>query len=214
MGFMCHNMFFTDFVGQYMYGGQPDAQEHTKLAVLYDEGVRMGSWGLFLHSLTACMYAFFIQQHIVRLVGHRTVFIGGLLMFALTMAATIVSPTMPFLNVVTALSGIGFAALTSTPNMLVTLYNSDRQLYMWDNNNSSADIQEEKGLGTDVAVLDIAYFLAQIILSIFMGPLVDLTGSALPYMVVSALTGVVAVYCSTRVVFTDQQLMQLRAGTF
>lgn len=213
MGFMCHNMFFTDFVGQYMYGGQPDAQEHTKLAVLYDEGVRMGSWGLFLHSLTACMYAFFIQQHIVRLLGHRTVFIGGLLMFALTMAATIVSPTMPFLNVVTALSGIGFAALTSTPNMLVTLYNSDRQLYMWDNNNS-ADIQEEKGLGTDVAVLDIAYFLAQIILSIFMGPLVDLTGSALPYMVVSALTGVVAVYCSTRVVFTDQQLMQLRAGTF
>ncbi|KAK7016764.1 hypothetical protein SK128_025697 [Halocaridina rubra] len=212
MGFMCHNMFFTDFVGQYMYGGQPDAQEHTKLAVLYDEGVRMGSWGLFLHSLTACMYAFFIQQHIVRLVGHRTVFVGGLLIFAVTMAATIFSPTMPFLNIVTALSGIGFAALTSTPNMLVTLYNSDRQLYMWDNTDTES--KEEKGLGTDVAVLDIAYFLSQIILSIFMGPLVDLTGSALPYMVVAAITGLMAVYCGTLVVFTDQQLMHLRAGKF
>lgn len=49
---MCHNMFFTDFVGQYMYGGHPDAPERTQQAVLYDEGVRMGSWGLFLHSLT------------------------------------------------------------------------------------------------------------------------------------------------------------------
>lgn len=212
MGFMCHNMFFTDFVGQYMYGGQPDAPEHTKFAVLYDEGVRMGSWGLFLHSLTACLYAFFIQQHIVRLLGHRAVFVGGLLVFAVTMTATIVSPTMPFLNIVTALSGIGFAALTSTPNMLVTFYNSDRQLYMWDTNN--VENMEEKGLGTDVAVLDTAYFLAQIILSVFMGPLVDLTGSALPYMVVAALTGMVAVYCGTRVVFTDQQILQLRAGSF
>lgn len=212
MGFMCHNMFFTDFVGQYMYGGLPDAPEHTALAVLYDEGVRMGSWGLFLHSLTACLYAFCIQQHIVRLVGHRTVFIGGLFIFTVTMAATIVSPTVTFLNVVTALSGVGFAALTSTPNMLVTLYNSDRQLYLWDASHSEGG--EERGLGTDVAVLDTAYFLSQIVLSICMGPLVDLTGSALPYMIVATLTGIVSVYCSSRVVFTDCHLNQLRAGAF
>lgn len=210
MGFMCHNMFFTDFVGQYMYGGLPDAPEHTKGAMLYDEGVRMGSWGLFLHSLTACLYAFFVQQHIVHLVGHRAVFIGGLTIFTITMAATIVAPSVAFLNVVTALSGVGFAALTSTPNMLVTLYNSDRQLYMWDE--LSPDGGEERGLGTDVAVLDTAYFLSQIVLSVCMGPLVDLTGSALPYMVVAALTGLVSVYCGTRIVFNDAHLRQLRLG--
>lgn len=82
----------------------------------------------FLPCLLACLYAFFIQQHIVRLLGHRAVFIGGLFIFAITMTATIAAPTVPFLNVVTALSGVGFAALTSTPNMLVTLYNSDRQV--------------------------------------------------------------------------------------
>lgn len=79
-------------------------------------------------SLAACLYAFFIQQHVVRLVGHRTVFVSGLFIFTVTMAATILAPSVTFLNVVTALSGIGFAALTSTPNMLVTLYNSDRQV--------------------------------------------------------------------------------------
>ncbi|KAG0727469.1 Solute carrier family 45 member 3 [Chionoecetes opilio] len=212
MGFMCHNMFFTDFVGQHMYGGLPDAPEHTRGATLYDEGVRMGSWGLFLHSLTACLYAFFVQQHMVHLVGHRTVFLGGLVIFTLTMAVTIVVPSVAFLNAVTALSGIGFAALTSTPNMLVTLYNSDRQLYMWDE--LSPDGGEERGLGTDVAVLDTAYFLSQIILSVCMGPLVDLTGSALPYMVVAALSGLVAVYYGARIVFTDVHLRQTRLGLF
>lgn len=84
---------------------------------------------------------------------------------------------------------------------------------MWDDS-SGTESCEERGLGTDVAVLDIAYFLSQIILSVCMGPLVDLTGSALPYMVVAALTGAVSVYCGSRVVFTDKHLMQLRVGAF
>lgn len=84
------------------------------------------------------------------------------------------------------------------------------QLYMWDE--LSPDGGEERGLGTDVAVLDTAYFLSQIILSVCMGPLVDLTGSALPYMVVAAFTGLIAVYCGTKIVFTDADLRQLRLG--
>ena len=81
-----------------------------------------------LPPVPACLYAFFVQQYIVDLVGHRAVFIGGLVTFTLSMAATIFSPNIAFLNVVTAISGVGFAALTSTPNMLVTMYNSDRQV--------------------------------------------------------------------------------------
>lgn len=83
---------------------------------------------------------------------------------------------------------------------------------MWDD--PSPERGEERGLGTDVAVLDTAFFLAQIILSVSMGPLVDLTGSALPYMVVAALTSLVAVYCGMRIVFNDAHLRQLRIGKF
>ena len=74
--------------------------------------------------------------------------------------------------------------------------------------------QSERGLGTDVAVLDTAYFLSQIILSLFMGPLVDFTKSSLPYMVVSALAGILAVYCSSKVVFNESHLTKLRNGRF
>jgi hypothetical protein len=41
-----------DFVAQAVYGGQPDAPPGSVYDILFDEGVRMGSWGLLLHSIT------------------------------------------------------------------------------------------------------------------------------------------------------------------
>ena len=51
-------------------------------------------------------------------------------------------------------------------------------------------------------------------LSLVMGPLVDLTGSALPYMVVSAASGGVATYLASRVVFSEAHMKQLTQGSF
>ena len=42
----------VDFVAQAVYGGQPDAPPGSVYDILFDEGVRMGSWGLLLHSIT------------------------------------------------------------------------------------------------------------------------------------------------------------------
>ena len=77
---MAHGMFYTDFVATAVYGGQPDAAPGSVYDLLFDEGVRiflrfvdldknlthfekvrMGSWGLLLHSITAGVYALFIQ---------------------------------------------------------------------------------------------------------------------------------------------------------
>ena len=88
---MAHGMFYTDFVATAVYGGQPDAAPGSVYDLLFDEGVgllykickfynfanstilqilyfcnqvRMGSWGLLLHSITAGVYALFIQVEI------------------------------------------------------------------------------------------------------------------------------------------------------
>ena len=85
---MAHGMFYTDFVATAVYGGQPDAAPGSVYDLLFDEGVtsktihlilrfvdlcnnltnfeqvRMGSWGLLLHSITAGVYALFIQVYI------------------------------------------------------------------------------------------------------------------------------------------------------
>ena len=44
--------FIPDFVATAVYGGQPDAVPGSAYDLLFDEGVRMGSWGLLLHGLT------------------------------------------------------------------------------------------------------------------------------------------------------------------
>ena len=49
---MSHNMFCTDFVATVIYGGKPEAERGSPEDIRFDEGVRMGSFGLLLHSVT------------------------------------------------------------------------------------------------------------------------------------------------------------------
>jgi solute carrier family 45 protein 3 len=39
-------------VGQVVFGGNPNAASGSLEEDLYNEGVRMGSWGLLLHSIS------------------------------------------------------------------------------------------------------------------------------------------------------------------
>ena len=55
MGIMAHAMFCTDFVATVVYKGRPDAEKGSPDDVLFDEGVRMGSLGLLLHSIVGML---------------------------------------------------------------------------------------------------------------------------------------------------------------
>ena len=58
------------------------------------------------------------------------------------------------------------------------------------------------GIGEDMAVLDSTYYLSQIILSVFMGKLVEATGLPHFYIVISSLCGFLSAIMATRVAFT------------
>ena len=49
---MAHSMFCTDFVATVVYGGSAYAERGSVEDNRFDEGVRMGSMGLLLHSMT------------------------------------------------------------------------------------------------------------------------------------------------------------------
>ena len=59
---MAHGMFYTDFVATAVYGGQPDAPPGSVYDLLFDEGVRMGSWGLLLHSITGIIHFYHVPK--------------------------------------------------------------------------------------------------------------------------------------------------------
>ena len=70
------------------------------------------------------------------------------------------------------------------------------------------------GYGEDIAVLDAGYYLSQIILSLFMGQLVESTGLPHLYIAMASLCAFVASVCSYKMVaFTQEDvLMQQRKG--
>ena len=52
MAIMAHSMFCTDYVATVVYGGSAYAERGSIEDIRFDEGVRMGSMGLLLHSMT------------------------------------------------------------------------------------------------------------------------------------------------------------------
>lgn len=58
-----------------------------------------------------------------------------------------------------------------------------------------------RGMGTDIAILDSAYLLSQVVPSLVMGSLVQLFQSVTAYMACASLLSLVAVYFSSKIVF-------------
>ncbi|KFM63930.1 Solute carrier family 45 member 3, partial [Stegodyphus mimosarum] len=190
MGIMCHDMYYSDFVGQVIYRGEPHAERESIAINRYDEGVRMGSWGLLLHCIAAAGYAAFIQERLIHHYGKHKIFLFGMLSFSLSMLGTVLTNNLFLVNVFAAASGLGLAAITTVPYSLVTEYYSKKEFE-----------SSYRGVGEDMAVLDSAFYLSQIIPSLFLGHIVEYTKSSSSYMVVAALCGTFASYFSYFVVF-------------
>ena len=128
MGF---NLFFTDFVGQAVYGGNPNAPADSPLQGLYDEGVRMGSWGLLLHCITSAVYATCIGHLITRFGSRHTYFIG-IFTFSMAMAVMVISRNVYVVITMAACTGFGYATMTTVPFLLVTAYHDDKLVRSWE----------------------------------------------------------------------------------
>ncbi|CAD5124268.1 DgyrCDS12562 [Dimorphilus gyrociliatus] len=62
MSLVCYSLYFTDFVGQTVYGGDPSAEEGSEKRIKYENGVRMGSLGMSLYSISCSFYSLIIEK--------------------------------------------------------------------------------------------------------------------------------------------------------
>ncbi|XP_062843005.1 solute carrier family 45 member 3 [Trichomycterus rosablanca] len=69
--------------------------------------------------------------------------------------------------------------------------------------------QPPRGMGLDLAILDSAYLLSQVVPSLFMGTIVQLFSSVTAYMVCASVLSLLAVYFSSRVVFNREDMETL-----
>ncbi|CAL8075117.1 unnamed protein product [Orchesella dallaii] len=66
MSLVCYSLYFTDFVGEAVFGGDPTAPRGSPLKEKYDEGVRFGCWGMSLYSLSCSIYSLCIETLVNR----------------------------------------------------------------------------------------------------------------------------------------------------
>ena len=66
MSLLSYSLYFTNFVGQSVFGGIPSAPEGSPAQVAYEAGVRTGSYGMALYSLSCSIYSLTIERIIYK----------------------------------------------------------------------------------------------------------------------------------------------------
>ncbi|NXC88828.1 S45A3 protein, partial [Cercotrichas coryphoeus] len=269
MALMTFMLFYTDFVGEGLYHGVPRAQPGSEARRHYDEGVRMGSLGLFLQCITSIFFST-IMDRLVQHFGTRAVYLASVVFFPGAAFVMCLSHSVTVVTISAALTGFTFSALQILPYTLASLYHHDKQVFLhkykrkeeedaalldkksafskgllstqklpYHNGHtgslfsssssssssspsssssalcvsSSCDVSLRivvgepepgapgRGICLDLAVLDSAFLLSQVLPSLCMGSLVQLTQSVTAYMASAAALGLVAIYFATKVVF-------------
>ena len=80
MGLMSVILYYTEFFGEIMYGGDPGAEKGSVQRQNYEAGLRMGSFGLFCQNVVAMLCSFFIDNVIQRF-GRRNVYLFSTVFF-------------------------------------------------------------------------------------------------------------------------------------
>ncbi|CAL8360242.1 unnamed protein product [Lota lota] len=126
MSFM---LFYTDFVGEGLYQGVPSAPPGSASRERYDEGIRMGSLGLFLQCATSTFFSL-VMSRLVRRLGSRWVYLSSMASFTLSAAVICLSESVALVTLMSALTGYAYATLQTLPYTLTCHYHKEKELYM------------------------------------------------------------------------------------
>lgn len=129
MAFMTFTLFYTDFVGEGLYQGVPRAEPGTDARRHYDEGVRMGSLGLFLQCAISLLFSL-VMDRLVQRFGTRAVYLASVVAFPVAAGATCLSRSVAVVTASAALTGFTFSALQILPYTLASLYHREKQVFL------------------------------------------------------------------------------------
>ncbi|XP_072886866.1 solute carrier family 45 member 3 [Hemitrygon akajei] len=267
MALMTFMMFYTDFVGEGLYQGIPNADPGSEARLRYDEGVRMGSMGLFLQ----CAFSIFcstIMDKLVTRFGTKAVYLASIAFFTVSAIIMCLSKSVVLVTAMSTLTGFTYSTLQILPYTLNSLYHKEKQVFFckhkfteledancqvdikisppngilshksYNQNGGvvtgaplmtakgplpdrsagaqsrsevgvSADVEQAvvgRGICLDLAILDSAFLLSQVIPSLLMGTIVQFTQTVTAYMISAATFGTVALYFATKIVFDKNDL--------
>ncbi|KAM9107176.1 proton-associated sugar transporter A isoform 4-T4 [Megaptera novaeangliae] len=188
-------LFYTDFMGEVVFQGDPKAPHTSEAYQKYNSGVTVGCWGMCIYAFSAAFYSALLEKLEERL-SVRTLYFIAYLAFGLGTGLATLSRNLYVVLSLCITYGILFSTLCTLPYSLLCDYYQSKQFA-----GSSAD-GTRRGMGVDISLLSCQYFLAQILVSLVLGPLTSAVGSANGVMYFSSLVSFLGcLYSSLFVVY-------------
>ncbi|XP_006815178.1 membrane-associated transporter protein-like [Saccoglossus kowalevskii] len=200
MSLVCYSLYFTDFVGQAVYGGNPKAPLGSHDRLKYERGVRMGCWGMAIYSLSCCFYCGFIDKLVYR-IGAKIVYITNILIYSIGMAILAIARTPAAVIILSFTSGVMYATIFTMPFLILAYYHSSDTFEKVRAGERKAG--RVRGLGTDIALVQSMVFLAQLILSLCMGTIVHAVHSTIAVVVSASLLSFFGAIAASKIMYLD-----------
>ncbi|XP_037604364.1 solute carrier family 45 member 3 [Sebastes umbrosus] len=228
MALMSVVIFFADFMGEGLYKGVPSAEPQSQGRKHYDEGVRMASLGLFLQCVVSLLCSVLMDSW-VALLGARVVYSSSAALLVFTTAFMSVSNSVVTVTVMAAVTGYTLSVLQIVPYTLLCLYHSDSQAFftsskprhrqlsgntgepqvsVFAGGGTKGEAVSQRGICFDMAIVDSAYLLSQLVPAMCLGSIVQLANSSRAYMASACCFSLLALFCSTRVVYSHAELQR------
>ena len=121
-------IFFTDFVGQAVYNGDPSAPEGSEKLALYHKGVHMGSWGLTVFGISSAIGSGVLNK-LTAVLGNRLVFVSMNVIYFVGCGVMILTQNVYVVLPMASVFGAMYVNLFSIPFNLVSQYHERYQVW-------------------------------------------------------------------------------------
>ncbi|XP_068592170.1 solute carrier family 45 member 4-like isoform X2 [Cebidichthys violaceus] len=165
-------VFYTDFMGQVIYHGDPTAPANSTELLNYHRGVQMGCWGLVVYAATAAVCSAILQKYLDNFdLSIKIVYIVGTLGFSIGTAVMAIFPNVYVAMVMISSMGIISMSISYCPYALLGQYHEIKEYI----HHSPANTR--RGFGIDCAILSCQVYISQILVASALGAVVDAVGS-------------------------------------
>ncbi|XP_058163622.1 membrane-associated transporter protein isoform X3 [Dasypus novemcinctus] len=186
--FLSNMLFFTDFVGQIVYHGNPYSAHNSTEFLTYERGVEVGCWGLCINSMSSSVYSY-LQKALVPYVGLKGLYFVGYLLFGLGTGFIGLFPNIYSTLALCTLFGVMSSTLYTVPFNLIAKYHreeEEKQQTLEGNPDGNA-----RGKGVDCAALTCMVQLAQILVGGGLGLLVNMVGSVTVVVIMASMIALI-----------------------
>ncbi|XP_016409977.1 solute carrier family 45 member 4-like [Sinocyclocheilus rhinocerous] len=165
-------VFYTDFMGQVIFEGDPTAAANSTTLQNYSKGVQMGCWGLVIYAATAALCSDVLQRILNNYdLSIKIVYMLGTLGYAVGTAIMFIFPNVYVAMVMISTMGIISMSMSYCPYALLGQYHEIKEYIHHSPGNS------RRGFGIDCAILTCQVYISQILVASALGAVVDAVGT-------------------------------------